>query len=198
MDPTSLTDPTQHLYWITSRALGIVAILLLSISVGFGLALSGRMGSAAGSSARLKTLHEATSLAALAMIAMHGLVLLGDPYLAPGLKGIALPFTLTDQPIWTGVGIVGGWITAIITASFYVRRWIGVAVWRWLHRWTLLAFALSLGHTLGSGTDAGEAWLVAMLALVIVPVALIGARRAWSAGEKRKPPPTRRPKAVES
>ena len=37
------TDPTQHLFWLSSRAFGVVALVLVSLSVGVGLALAGRM-----------------------------------------------------------------------------------------------------------------------------------------------------------
>ena len=173
----NLTDPAAHVFWIASRALGIVAILLLSAAVGCGLALSGRMSARPGGAARLKTLHEALTLTALGAIAGHGLALLGDAYLDPGLRGIAVPFALADQPVWTGLGIVGGWLAAALGLSYYARRWIGVAAWRWLHRWTLLAYALCIAHTAGSGTDATSAWLLTLLSLATVPVIALAARR---------------------
>ena len=155
---TGSSDPSQHFFWLASRAFGIVAMVLVSLSVGVGLALAGRMGRRPGLPAQLKRLHESLALAGLIAIALHGLLLLGDPYLRPGLAGIALPFALASQPLWTGVGIIAGWLAAIVGLSFYVRRWIGVAVWRWLHRWTLGVYLLGLAHTLGSGTDARSVW----------------------------------------
>ena len=44
------------------------------------------------------------------------------PTCDPGLGGIALPFALGSQPAWTGVGIIAGWLAAIIGLSFYVRH----------------------------------------------------------------------------
>jgi methionine sulfoxide reductase heme-binding subunit len=173
----SLTDPTQHAFWILSRSLGTVAMLLISISVGLGLGLSARLGRAPGSAARLKTLHEAVSLAAMGAIVGHGLALLGDSYLQPGIAGIALPFALQVNTLWTGMGIIAGWLALVIGLSFYVRRWIGTGTWRWLHGWTILVYALGLVHTLGSGTDAQSAWLIAMISLTAAPVAYIGAIR---------------------
>jgi sulfoxide reductase heme-binding subunit YedZ len=61
--------------------------------------------------------------------------------------------------------------------SFYVRRRIGVALWRRIHRWTILVFALGLAHTIGAGTDAQATWLIVLLALAAAPVALIGGLR---------------------
>ena len=56
---------------------------------------------------------------------MHGLTLLGDPWLNPGLAGIAIPFTMAYKPLWTGLGIIGGWLAALLGLSFYFRRRIG-------------------------------------------------------------------------
>ena len=63
-----------------------------------------------------------------------------------------------------------------------MRRWIGVRTWRRLHRWTLAVWVLGLGHTLGSGTDAGAGWLTAMLAISTLPVLVAGAHRVHTRG----------------
>jgi methionine sulfoxide reductase heme-binding subunit len=170
---TGPSDPSHHLFWLSSRAFGVVAMVLVSLSVGVGLALAARLGRRPGLPARLKRLHESLALAGLIAIAAHGLLLLGDSYLRPGLAGIALPFALASQPVWTGVGIIAGWLAAIIGLSFYVRRWIGVAVWRWLHRWTIAVYLLGIAHTLGSGTDATSAWLLALLGITALPAAFV-------------------------
>ncbi len=43
-------DPSQQVFWLASRALGIVAIVLLALSVALGLAMSD--GSPAGPACR--------------------------------------------------------------------------------------------------------------------------------------------------
>ena len=47
-EQTLATDPSQHLFWLSSRAVGIIAMLLVSVSVGLGLALSGEARGQAG------------------------------------------------------------------------------------------------------------------------------------------------------
>jgi methionine sulfoxide reductase heme-binding subunit len=182
----SATEPGQHLFWLSSRAFGVVAMVLVSLSVGVGLALAGRVSKRPGMARRLKQLHESLALAGLLAIALHGLLLLGDSYLRPGLAGISIPFVLGHRMVWTGLGIVAGWMSAVIVGSFYVRRWIGVKVWRWLHRWTLAVYGLGIVHTLGSGTDATSAWLIALLALTAAPVAVVATlRRPWTTTPSR-------------
>ena len=175
---SSSIDPGQHIWWLASRSFGVVAMVLVSLSVAFGLALSGRLLHGPGVAARTKTLHEALALSGLLAIVLHGVLLLPDPFLRPGLAGITIPFALAGQPVWTAVGVVAGWMAAIVTLSFYVRGLIGVAAWRWLHRWTLAVYVLGLAHTLGSGTDAGSGWLLAMLGLTATPVVFAGVHRA--------------------
>jgi sulfoxide reductase heme-binding subunit YedZ len=186
MTASSLTDPGQHVFWLTSRATGIVAMVLVSLGVTLGLLLSGRILRQPGASARLKTMHEAVTLTGLGAITLHGLLLLGDGYLRPGLAGIALPFALRSQPVWTGLGIIGGWLGLALGLSYYVRRWIGVAAWRRLHRWTLLAYCLALVHTIGSGTDAGSAWFLVLLAAITIPPVAVGLVRLGVAGRDRR------------
>ena len=84
-------DPTQHLFWLASRSVGIVALLLVAASVGLGLAMASRLMPGPGAPARAKSLHEALALAALIAIAAHGALLLGDSYLRPGLAASRSP-----------------------------------------------------------------------------------------------------------
>jgi sulfoxide reductase heme-binding subunit YedZ len=174
---TGTSDPSEHLFWLSSRAFGVVAMVLVSLSVGVGLALAAKLGRRPGLPGRLKRAHESLALAGLIAIAAHGLLLLGDSYLRPGLAGIAVPFALASQPIWTGIGIIAGWLAAIIGLSFYVRRWIGVAVWRWLHRWTIAVYLMGIAHTFGSGTDATSPWLLTLLGLTALPAVFAGTYR---------------------
>ncbi|HWK28715.1 MAG TPA: hypothetical protein VNS09_19280 [Solirubrobacter sp.] len=162
-------DPSTQIFWLASRALGIVALVLLSLSVSLGLAMSGRLLRRPGLPARLRRYHEASTLVTLGLIAAHGGVLLLDGYLRPNLAGVTLPFALGYRPFWTGLGVIGGWLALILAGSFYVRRWIGVKTWRWLHRWTLAVYALALAHVIGAGTDGRSPWMLALLTFLLAP-----------------------------
>ena len=163
-------DPTQQIFWYASRSLGIVAIVLLGISVALGLTMSGRLARRRGLPAKVKRFHEASTLVTLGLIVAHGGILLADGYLRPGLAGIALPFQMSYRPFFTGIGIIAAWLAAILGLSFYVRRRIGVKTWRWLHRWTLAVYVLALGHAVGAGTDGRTPWMIAMLTALTAPI----------------------------
>lgn len=177
MTNTSLiaTATGPHLFWITSRAAGIAALLLSSISVSFGLALGGRMSK--GHRPDLRVTHEALSLATLAALAVHGLTLLGDSFMHPSFADIAVPFVSSYKTLWTSVGIVAFWALALLGLSYYARTRIGAQRWAKLHRFTALAWLLGLIHALGEGTDAGQAWFLAMSAIVTLPALVLLATR---------------------
>jgi sulfoxide reductase heme-binding subunit YedZ len=160
-----------HLLWITSRAAGIAALLLASLSVCVGLLMGGRMLRRRNSD--LRVAHEALSLATLAALVVHGLTLLGDGYLHPSLADVAVPFLSGYKTLWTSMGIVAFWVLAVLGLSYYARKLIGVQRWRRLHRFAALAWLLGLAHSLGEGTDAGQAWFLAMIATVAVPAIVL-------------------------
>jgi methionine sulfoxide reductase heme-binding subunit len=186
------TDPGQHIFWIASRALGVVALVLVAVSVGLGLAMATRAVRGPGAMARVKQLHEATALTALLAIAAHGLVLLGDSYLRPGLAGITVPFVMSHRPAWTGIGIIGGWAAGILGLSFYVRRWIGPRLWGQMHRWTLAVYVLAVLHTLGAGTDARSFWLLVIVIATAAPIAVLAAVRLLPSDRAEPGRPRRR------
>jgi methionine sulfoxide reductase heme-binding subunit len=179
-------DPTQQVFWFASRAVGIVAILLLGISVALGLAMSGRIVRRPGLPAKLKKFHEASTLVTLGLIAAHAGLLLFDSYLRPGLAGITLPFALGYRPLFTGIGIIAGWLAAILGLSFYARKWIGVKTWRWMHRFTILVYLLALGHVVGAGTNGRSWWMLAMLSTLTAPIVFGFTYRILPAAPRRR------------
>jgi len=171
------TAVAPHLFWIVSRAAGVAALLLSSLTVCVGLTMGSRLLEARR--AELRVTHEALSLAALAALAVHGLSLLGDGYLRPSLADVSIPFVGSYETAWTSVGIVAFWMLLVLGLSYYARTRIGVQRWRRLHRFAALAWLLGLAHSLGEGTDAGQAWFLAMISLAVVPaLALLLARPA--------------------
>lgn len=162
-----------HIFWITSRAAGIAALVLSSAAVGAGLLISGRNSSRKGLGGDAKALHEALSLATLVAIAVHGAALLGDHFLHPTLLDISIPFTGAYRPFWTGIGIAAGWGLAALGLSYYARSWIGQSRWRSVHRFTALFWVAGIVHSLGSGTDAWQAWFLLVLAVSAAPASIL-------------------------
>jgi methionine sulfoxide reductase heme-binding subunit len=174
----------DHLFWITSRAAGTLALLFSSVGVGAGLLMSGKLLKGRGPD--LRAAHEALSIATIVALVVHAVALLGDSYLRPSLGDIAIPFVSSYMTLWTTIGIVAGWMMIILGLSFYARARIGQQRWRKLHRLMALAWILGLVHSLGEGTDAGTAWFVVATALVTIPAAALLVQRTAAAGAARR------------
>jgi methionine sulfoxide reductase heme-binding subunit len=176
------TSTGPYVFWITSRAAGIAALVLASVSVCVGLLMGGHLLKRRGPD--LRATHEALSLATLGALLVHGLSLLGDQYLHPSLADVAIPFASSYKTLWTTTGIVAFWAMLILGLSYYARSRIGMQRWRMLHRFTAVAWVLGVVHSLGEGTDAGQAWFLAMTAIVVLPaLCLLAVRWLGSARE---------------
>jgi sulfoxide reductase heme-binding subunit YedZ len=177
---------THQLFWFASRSLGIVAVVMLGVSVALGLTMSGRLMKRPGAAAKLRRFHEASTLVTLGLIVAHGGLLLFDTYLRPGLAGITLPFAISYRPVFTGMGIIAGWLAAILGLSFYARRRIGARTWRKLHRFTIVAYLLALVHVVGAGTNGTSPWMLGLLTALTAPIVFAFTYRVLPA---RKSPP---------
>ncbi|MEA2147051.1 MAG: methionine sulfoxide reductase heme-binding subunit [Solirubrobacteraceae bacterium] len=184
--------PLDVVWWLVSRASGVLALVLISLAVLMGLAMAARVLPRGRVTRAVLRVHEHIALAGLTAIVVHGLALLGDTWLHPGLAGIAVPFVLPYRPTFTGLGIVAGYLAVLVGPSFYARRRLGTRWWRKLHRVSALVWALGAVHTLGAGSDASTLWLRAVVVAPIAPLAYIGVLRVFRALERR-PAKTARP-----
>ena len=138
--------------WYVARAAGLVAFGFLTLSVWLGLAMSTRLLG----TTRQKLLfgwHQTLAWTGLSMLALHAGALLFDPTLHFGLASVLVPFASPWRPAAVAAGVVAGWLTLILAASFRMRKRIGQKGWRRLHYASFAAFFLALGHALTSGTD---------------------------------------------
>ena len=143
---------------------------LISLSVLMGLAMATKTVRGPRVKRAIVRLHEHTALIAIFAILAHGVSLLGDTWLAPGWRGIAVPFALSYRPAFTGVGIIAGYLAILLGPSFYLRKRIGARRWRKLHRATVAVWILAVVHTLGSGSDASKLWLQYIVLAPAVPI----------------------------
>jgi sulfoxide reductase heme-binding subunit YedZ len=147
------TTVESHGWWLASRASGLVALVLVTISVGLGLTMAGKAMRRPGLSRKLLSLHEQTALAGLVAIAVHGITLLGDPWLHPGVSGVTVPLAIGYRPAATALGIVAGYLAALLGLSYYLRKRIGPRLWRKAHRATVVVYLLGLTHAFTAGSD---------------------------------------------
>ena len=166
------TTLQTHGWWLASRASGLVALVLVTVSVGIGLTMAGKVMRRPGLSRKLLAIHEQTALAGLIAIAVHGITLLGDPWLNPGVAGVTVPFAMGFHTAFTGLGIIAGYLAALprpqlLRPQADRRPSSGARPTGRRCSSTLLG----LVHALGAGTDASAVWFRWW---VIVTTPLIG------------------------
>jgi sulfoxide reductase heme-binding subunit YedZ len=179
-------------WWIVSRSSGLVAFVLVTISVFLGLTMAGKPVRQPGFARTMKTLHEQTAIAALVAIGVHGFAILADPWLKPGVAGVTVPFALASHRFSVAAGIIAAYLAALLGLSFYFRRQIGPRLWRQAHRATLAVYVLGLLHALGAGSDTGSPLFLLWLVGSGIPIACLfvyrlGAARRSDERRRRAP-----------
>jgi sulfoxide reductase heme-binding subunit YedZ len=188
-------DPLDYIWWLGARASGVVALGLVTASVGIGLTMAGGVLRRPGLKRKLLAVHEHTALAALVATVLHGSLLLGDRWLDPGVKGVLVPFAMSYRPLFTGLGILAGYLAALLGLTFYLRRRIGARLWRKAHRFSVVVYALAALHALGAGTDAGSPWLRYAILGSGAPILFLFLLRVLPRRPAPKRPPRPRPAA---
>ncbi len=146
-------------FWYLSRASAFAALGLLWLSMLFGLLITDKMAKNWPGAPVAFALHEYVSLLGLAFALFHALILLGDRYINYKLAQILMPFgSVNYHPVWVGIGQIGFYSWAIISATFYVRQWIGSKAWKFIHYISFFNFIIAIMHGIASGTDTTASW----------------------------------------
>lgn len=164
-------------YWATARAAGIVAYILLTISMASGMLISTQVLDKVVSRKWSYALHKFITTVMLFFVAAHLAFLLLDAYTKFTVPQLLVPFTSAYRPWWTGWGIVAMYGIVALVVSSYAQKQIGQKVWRGIHYSSFGVFGLVTLHGLGDGTDANSPLLRLMyLGAIAVVVSLIAFR----------------------
>lgn len=167
-------DPT---FWLLARASGLALYCVLTLSVLAGLVLKSRPF-ARLHPASVAEVHKTLALTGIGALALHGLTLVLDTTVKVSLAALVVPGLVGYRPAAVAAGVVGGWLFMVVTASFWLRKRIGVRVWRRLHWFTYALFGLATVHGLTAGTDASQPWA---RGLYLGAVGAVVAATAWRA-----------------
>jgi predicted ferric reductase len=148
-----------HFYWYLSRASGIVAFWLLTLSAGLGMSITSRLWDGLISRAWVYEIHKFLSLLTLGFIGLHIVSLIPDPWIKFGVADLLIPGVSPYRALPVAIGVIAMYGTIVATGSSYVKRWIGHKTWRTLHYTTFATFVLALLHGLFTGTDSTGAWM---------------------------------------
>jgi DMSO/TMAO reductase YedYZ heme-binding membrane subunit len=143
----------EHVWWYLSRASGIVALVLLVLSLIWGVLLATRVLKPADRPAWLLDLHSWLGGTAIFMTGVHLLGLVLDGYVSFGWAELFVPGASPYRPFAVAIGVVSLYVMIAVQITSYLRRWLGKRAWRAVH---MLSYVLVWGaaiHAGMAGTD---------------------------------------------
>lgn len=161
----------EKTWWYLSRSTGIAALVLLVLSVVWGVLLATRALKPMDRPAWLLDLHKWLGGTALAMTGLHMLGLYLDGYIEFGFTELLVPGTSEFRPAAVTIGVFSFYVMIAVQATSYMRRWLSKRAWRGVH---MLSYGLVWGaaiHAGMAGTDTvNRAYQVLALVLTMIAV----------------------------
>lgn len=162
--------------WYATRASGIVALVLLTLTMVLGLATTSRTRARHWPGFAQQEFHRRISILAVVFVAIHVLTSLLDTFVHIGWLAIIVPFTSPYSRFWVGMGTVALDLMVAVFVSSLLRSRVKPSTWRAIHWLAYGSWPVAVAHTFGMGTDAGEHWVIA---LGIVCIVSVGAALLW-------------------
>lgn len=184
------TDPT---IWLVARASGFVAYALLTASVLAGLVLKSRPFGRRLRGATAMEIHRTLAILGLGAIALHGTALVLDRSVDIRIADLLIPGSSPYRPLWTAFGVIAAELMVLVSASFPLRKRMGIRAWRKLHYASYAIFAMGTIHGVTTGTDSSQPWARWMYIGALGAVAAATTWRVLAA--QATPAPKRRPAA---
>ncbi len=187
--------------WYIGRATGLLAFILLTLGVVYGLVMSSRAFQKMISGAVSYELHRTLSWVALGAVLLHVGSFFFDDFLnitfiealIPGALTRSFPSALGyDMGLAVSFGIAALYFMIILLLTSEFRARISQQVWRSTHYVSFLAYIAFVVHGFLAGSDSGELWvrlmyigsLVLILSLVIIRIVtrtIVPKWRSWRA-----------------
>ncbi len=158
--PPATEYQAQMRFWIAARATGITVLVLLTVMVVLGLALSHPDQAQWKQAKRIYPWHETLWVFVIAFLAVHVAAIVLDPYANVSVIGALLPGLSKYRTVPVALGSIGLYATLITGATARWTRLLPSGLWLKLHRFAAVALALGWIHGVLSGTDTGALALV--------------------------------------
>jgi hypothetical protein len=148
--------------WYATRGTGAIALVLLTASVVLGIGEVRAWRPAGTPRFAIAAMHRTVSLLAVALLAVHVVTTLLDPFPHIGALNAVVPFQTTYRPLWLGLGTIASDLLLALVVTSLVRRRLGYRVWRGVHWFAYACWPVALLHGIGAGSDTKTAWMLAL------------------------------------
>ncbi len=169
-------------YWYLTRSSGVVALILLTLTVVVGVLDVARVGGPSWPRFVVDGIHRTGSLLAVIFLGVHVATAVLDSFAPISLVDAFVPFTGTYRPIWLGLGALASDLLLAIAVTSLVRRRVGHRAWRAIHWLAYASWPIAVIHGYGTGSDVTQAWLQwtnAACVLLVLGAILARATIGW-------------------
>jgi predicted ferric reductase len=157
----------EQIWWFVARSGGIVAWVLVTLSVCWGLFLSTKAVAKASQPAKLMDLHRFLGGLAVTFTMIHVAGLLLDGYIGYGWSDILIPWASEWRPTAVAWGVIGFYLLMAVELTSLLMKRLPRAVWRQVHRASFGLYIFATVHGIQAGTDTLNVWYrMAMLASI--------------------------------
>jgi sulfoxide reductase heme-binding subunit YedZ len=176
----------SHTWWYATRAAGIVAWALIAITLLGGLQLSTRLVRRPAP-AWVLDVHRFVAGLAVALVGVHLVALVLDPFVKFGIAELLVPFASSYKPGAVSLGIAALYLLLAVELTSLAMRKMSRRLWHAVHLSSFPLFVLATLHGLTAGTDRHNAilqlayLLTASQALFMTLVRILAPRRARTA-----------------
>ena len=140
--------------WYATRASGIVALILLTLTMILGLVTTSRVRARHWPGFAQQEIHRRISIVAVVFLGLHVLTSILDTYVHIGWLAVVVPFTSPYSPFWVGLGAIALDLMVAVFVSSLLRAHLQPGTWRGIHWLAYGSWPIALAHTFGLGTDS--------------------------------------------
>jgi methionine sulfoxide reductase heme-binding subunit len=170
--------------WYVTRASGLVALVLLTLTMVLGIMTSTRSRTRSWPGFAQQEMHRRISMIAVVFLAIHVLTSILDTYVDIGWAAVVVPFTSHYGTFWVGVGAIALDLMIAVFATSLLRARIRPGTWRAVHWLAYASWPVALAHTFGMGTDSREGWVIVLGVASVAAVVAALAWRVWAASRQ--------------
>ncbi len=148
--------------WFVSRGSGLMLLVLFTVIMVLGIATRTNVAPPRWPRFVAAELHRTLSLFAVALLGLHVVTAILDPYVTIGWTATVAPFGSPYRRLAIGLGTLAADLGAAILVTSLLRNRLGFRAWRRVHWLAYLAWPIAFLHSLGAGTDLHTTWVAAI------------------------------------
>jgi DMSO/TMAO reductase YedYZ heme-binding membrane subunit len=173
---TAATITQSKEMWYLMRGSGLVALVLLTLTLVGGIVNVRRFATPRWPRAVMALLHRNIALLSAVFLAVHVATAALDSYVPVGWVAAVIPFASRWDRLWVALGTAAVDLMIALVVTSLLRSRIKHRTWRAVHWVAYAAWPLAMVHGFTAGTDSGRSWAQAVYVGALIAVA---AAVAW-------------------